>query len=141
MTDKTEPNLSNIKQIKLMNGEEIFCNVQDETKTDIIAKGVLILRDAGRLFHEDGLEARIFSLFPWMTYQQELKDLILISKSAIVGMMIPGPNVLEYYESSLDCLIDICEDSPIKMNESDIERDSGQPNVISFPTRQPPTKH
>jgi len=128
-----------VKQIKLMNGEEIFCDIQEETETDLIAIGVLVLRDTGRVYHDDGLEARIFSLFPWMTYQSELKNLILISKNSVVGSMIPSKSAIEYYESSLDCLSDICEGEELIEDLKSIVLDSDRPNVVSFPSR--PTKH
>lgn len=128
-----------VKQIKLVNGEEIFCDIHEETDTDLIAYGVLVLRDTGRVYHDDGLEARIFSLFPWMTYQSELKNFVLISKNSIVGTMIPSKTAIEYYESSLDCLSDICEDEELIEVIKRSGVDSDKPNVISFPTR--PTKH
>jgi hypothetical protein len=124
-----------VKQLKLTNGEEIFCNVQDETEHDVIATGVLLLRELTDFydeFEDEHQQSRLFSLYPWMTYQTELTQVILINKRNIVGSIIPSTAAQEYYVKSLDCLTQVVE-----LHSSGKNLDSGsRGNVLRFPKVQ-----
>lgn len=90
-----------IKQFKLTNGEEILCEVlQWEDHGDI----EILVRKAMRLILLENHEGvKYYAFRPWMVYQENNDDLIIINTDHIVGMGYPTRSLLiQYNEACAD---------------------------------------
>jgi len=90
-----------IKQFKLANGEEILCEVLQWEDADEIE---ILARKAMRLImmeNQDGV--KYYAFRPWMVYQENNDDIIIINTTHIVGMGYPTRTlVLQYNEACED---------------------------------------
>lgn len=94
--------MSDIKQFKLTNGDELVCEVvewpeDDEDSRDIVVRNAykIIVIDHDR----DG--NRFYSFRPWMIYQHDPEYFQLINGYHVVAEANPSPKVLEYYFQAL----------------------------------------
>ena len=88
------------KQFKLTSGEEVIAevvqwNMDDETE--------IVVRKAMKLVmgETEGGNYRYYSFRPWMVYQENLKDFIILNAAHIVGIAQPVDSILIQYEEAL----------------------------------------
>jgi len=88
------------KQFKLTSGDEIICevvqwNIDDETE--------IVVRKAMKLVmgETEGGNYRYYSFRPWMVYQENLQDFIILNAAHIVGIAQPVDSILIQYEEAL----------------------------------------
>lgn len=94
--------MSEIKQFKLTNGDELVCEViewpdEEEDSRDIV------VRNAYKIIaiEHDPEGNRYYGFRPWMIYQHDPEMIQLINGYHVVGEANPGPKVLEYYFQAL----------------------------------------
>jgi hypothetical protein len=92
--------LYEIKQFKLTSGDEVICevvqwNVGEETE--------IVVRKAMKLVmgETEGGNYRYYSFRPWMVYQENLEDFIILNAAHIVGIAQPVDSILIQYEEAL----------------------------------------
>ena len=88
------------KQFKLTSGEEVIAevvqwNMDDETE--------IVVRKAMKLVmgETEGGNYRYYSFRPWMVYQENLQDFIILNAAHIVGIAQPVDSILIQYEEAL----------------------------------------
>lgn len=88
------------KQFKLTSGDEVICevvqwNIDDETE--------IVVRKAMKLVmgETEGGNYRYYSFRPWMVYQENLQDFIILNAAHIVGIAQPVDSILIQYEEAL----------------------------------------
>ena len=84
---------SSIKQLKLVNGEEVICEIISE------APDSFAVRNAYKLVEkvtQDGFKFYTFRTF--MVYQDTPLSVMLVMADKIMGMAIPTKEMLEQYE-------------------------------------------
>lgn len=122
--------IKKVKQLKLVTGEEILCEIIEEDKIDIIIRNALGIR-----FHEleDGSRLYTFNLF--MCYQDDPDMFILLKLDKLVSVANPTVDLLNQYVSVVDKIFsgEIDEDPDRKYFET-FAKDSDESNVIKFPT-------
>lgn len=90
--DKTK-----VKQLKLVTGEEILCEIIEEDDHDIIIRNAVIIQ-LGSL--ENG--ERIWSFRYFMCYQDDPERFILIKLDKVVAVANPMIALVAQYEGALD---------------------------------------
>jgi len=92
--------LYEIKQFKLTSGDEVICevvqwNVGEETEIVVRKAMKLVMGET-----ESG-NYRYYSFRPWMVYQENLEDFIILNAAHIVGIAQPVDSILIQYEEAL----------------------------------------
>ena len=84
---------SSIKQLKLVTGEELICEVLDEAPDSLAIRNAFTLTEQSS---SDGY--KYFSFRAFMIYQDTPLQVILIMCDKIMGMAIPTDAMIEQYE-------------------------------------------
>ena len=118
--------IKKVKQLKLVTGEEILCEILEEDDVDIIIRNSLTIQ-----FHklDDGSRLYTFNLF--MCYQDDPDRLILLKLDKIVSVANPTKEFLGQYVSVVEKIFSNEDD---ETEESYSFMDSDQSNVLKFPT-------
>jgi len=121
--------LTRVKQLKLVTGEEVICEVVDEDEEDIIVRNALTIQ-----FHitEEGTKMWTFKYF--MCYQDDPDRFVLIKPDKIVAVAKPITDLLKQYISGLEAMIDFGEETEVDPMERHLKKDSDGSNIIEFPT-------
>jgi hypothetical protein len=117
--------IKKVKQLKLVTGEEILCEILEEDAVDVIIRNALSIQ-----FHklDDGSRLYTFNLF--MCYQDDPDRLILLKLDKIVSVANPTEEFLGQYVSIVEKIFS----SDDETEESYSFMDSDQGNVLKFPT-------
>jgi len=146
-------NETEVRQLKLANGEEILCEVVQWAEEEDFE---ILVRKAMRLIMMESSDGMKYYAFrPWMVYQENGEDLLIINSSHIVGMGFPTRSlIVQYYEAVHD-MIDMHvqrekefdEDHPTeqvkrdkKMEDYLNRMDSGSNVIDMFGSNPPSTK-
>ena len=85
-----------LKQFKLVDGDEIVCEVLEDTDDDII------IRYALKIVKVDISFSKSYYIFKnWMTFQEKTTDTVALSKFHIIGMARPSDVLLKEYYSAV----------------------------------------
>jgi len=90
---------SNIKQFKLSNGDELVCEVvewPEESHVEILIRNVIQIVTKEAYDEKEGL-GRYYLFRPWMMYQEDRANLILLSNEEVAAVASPGYEVVEQY--------------------------------------------
>lgn len=91
-------NNPNLKQIKLVTGEEILCEVLDDSVLESIAvRNALMLVER---MHADG--HKYFTFKSFMIYQDSPLNVILIMSDKVVSLAIPTDEMIIQYYTALN---------------------------------------
>lgn len=117
--------IKKVKQLKLVTGEEILCEILEEDDIDVIIRNALSIQ-----FHklDDGSRLYTFNLF--MCYQDDPDRFILLKLDKIVSIANPTEEFLGQYVSIVEKIFS----SDDETEESYSFMDSDQGNVLKFPT-------
>jgi hypothetical protein len=117
--------ITKVKQLKLVTGEEILCEILEEDKVDIIIRNGLSVQ-----FHklDDGSRLYTFNLF--MCYQDDPERFILLKLDKIVSVANPTSEFLSQYVSVVEKIFSDVDE----IDDSYSFMDSDQNNVLKFPT-------
>jgi len=88
---------SSIKHLKLVNGEEIVCDVLDESPDSIAIRNAYSLHEK---IDEDGYKYFTFKSF--MLYQENPLNVMLLMGDKIMAMALPTPEMREQYSIALE---------------------------------------
>jgi hypothetical protein len=93
--------MSDYKQFKLTNGEEMVCELVANGDEDSTAD--VIIRRAMKIVTTDDLEdnVRYYTLKPWMSFQDDTTDLVALNSVHIVGESTPSETVMLHYAAAL----------------------------------------
>lgn len=119
-----------VKQLKLVTGEEIVCEIIEEDADDVIIRNAL-----GIQFHvlEDGSRMWTFKYF--MCYQDDPERFILLKIDKIVSIANPvEPLIKQYLLATEEMLGEAAHEDEYSREEFEFMNDSDQANVVKFPT-------
>lgn len=93
--------MSDYKQFKLTNGDEMICELVANGDEDSTAD--VIVRRAMKIVTTDDLEenVRYYTLKPWMSFQDDTTDLVALNSVHIVGESTPSETVMLHYAAAL----------------------------------------
>jgi hypothetical protein len=95
--------MSNVKQFKLTNNDEIVCEVaswNDEETDEIVIKKALKIVSV-----EDYTRGiRFFALRPWISFQDNPDELQSLNASHIIVTSTPTSSVLKYYNTCINAI-------------------------------------
>tara|TARA_Y100000004_G_C8871302_1_gene393437 strand:- start:62 stop:526 length:465 start_codon:yes stop_codon:yes gene_type:complete len=93
--------MSDYKQFKLTNGDEMICELVASGDEDSTAD--VIVRRAMKIVTTDDLEENIryYTLKPWMSFQDDTTDLVALNSVHIVGEASPSETVMLHYAAAL----------------------------------------
>lgn len=93
--------ISNIKQFKLANGEEIICEVvewADEENVDLVVRNALNLV----VVDDDLKHVRYYNLKPWMTMQEGDEVFMTLNTNHIISVGNPTSKLLKYFYEAVE---------------------------------------
>lgn len=143
-----------LRQFKLTSDEEIICEIvesEDESSDGIIARKIFRIHAAED--YESGI--RYYSFKPWLSFQDRIEDLSVISTNHIIGQTTPSESLKKHYDVAIkevkktegekrqsynfdDILDEYGDLEPEELVEVLREKylkdhsDSDQPNIIHF---------
>lgn len=93
--------MSDYKQFKLTNGDEMICELVANGDEDSTAD--VIVRRAMKIVTTDDLEenVRYYTLKPWISFQDDTTDLVALNSVHIVGESTPSETVMLHYAAAL----------------------------------------
>ncbi len=100
-----------IRQLKMINGDEIICEVMEEHKRHFIVRNALKLKE--KLTEENH---KYFTFSSYMTYQDGLLQVIMLMTSHMMAFAIPTKEMIFQYDIALeqiDNLKNNVEEEPI----------------------------
>lgn len=125
-----------VKQLKLVTGEEIVCEIIEEDDDHIIVRNVLAINF---ITLDDNSRAWTFKYY--LCYQDDPERFILIKSDKVVAVANPAKALINQYEVALDEMMEIEPSEPPEylMGEEPemYGSDSADNNVLQFP----PTFH
>lgn len=86
-----------VKQFKLVNGEEIICEILDESPESFAIRNAFVLHEKETV---DGYKYFAFRTF--MTYQDTPLSVMLIMNDKIMAIAIPSNDMKEQYYTAQD---------------------------------------
>ena len=93
--------MSDIRQLKLITGEEIICQIldwADDQEVDIVVRNVYQVS----AIDDDTKGIRYYSLKPWMTMQEGDDKYITVNTMHIVSQAKPHGRVQEQFENAVE---------------------------------------
>ena len=86
-----------VKQLKLVTGEEVICEVLDEAPESLAIRNAFILYEKET---SDGYKYFTFRTF--MTYQDTPLSVMLLMSDKVMAMAIPSDDMKQQYEIAMD---------------------------------------
>lgn len=123
-----------IVQFKLINGEEIICNIVEGTNEDEIQiSHALRLRETQILHQDETHEIRGYQMTPWMTYQMDMTLSVSLNSNHIVAKVIPQDYVKKHYMQCLTTLEETMMDFGEGFEDmTNTNKDSDNSNIIKL---------
>lgn len=127
---------NNVKQLKLVTGDEVICEILEEDEMDIIVRNVLAIQH-----HITDVGTRMWAFNYFMCSQDDPDKFTLIRADKVVGVAVPPQSLLTQYQraiaemigdgESLDWGDEEDDDEYMKrMLSEDSDRDN---NIVKFP--------
>jgi len=114
-----------VKQIKLVTGEEVICNVVEEDEFEVLLKDALRIQSK---INEVGIRFYFFRSF--MIYKEDENDLIVLRADKIVSYTTPSEDLFREYKMGLENLYGTnTEKGP---NTFDLEQLDSASNIVPF---------
>ena len=90
-----------VKQLKLVTGEEVICEVLDE------APESLAVRNAFTLYEKETTDGyKYFTFRTFMTYQDTPLSVMLLMSDKVMAMAIPSDDMRQQYQIAMDEMAD-----------------------------------
>lgn len=87
-----------IRQFKLTNGDEIVCEIVQWHNEEELE---LVVRKAMKLVQSESSGVKYYIFRPWMIYQENGDDMIIINGHHVVGIAFPTDPLLYQYREAL----------------------------------------
>ena len=130
--------MSTIKQMKLLSGEEILCDLVDVTYTEEDGE-VMVIRAAYVLVSTEDFEngLRYYTFRPFMMHIYDPSKILLLNTAAVICLTTPDPVVIEQYEGHIEQFRKEANkeqtmDALDKVLEEMEQEDKGRENVLDF---------
>lgn len=127
---------SNVKQLKLVTGDEVICEILEEDDIDIIVRNVL-----GIQHHITADGARMWTFNYFMCSQDDPDKFILIRSDKVASVAVPSQNLMLQYQKAIAEMIGDSNGESLEWDDEDedyiqkmLSQDSDRDNVIAFPT-------
>ena len=122
-----------VKQLKLVTGEEVICEIVEEDDDTIIVRNTL---NINFITLENG--ERMWTFKYYMCYQDDPERFILIKTDKVVAVANPMKMLVRQYEAALDEMMEVeGHEKPEYLEgwgDEELSADSDQSNEIDFPT-------
>lgn len=130
--------MSTIKQMKLLSGEEILCDLVDVTYTEEDGE-VMVIRAAFVLVATEDFEngLRYYTFRPFMMHIHDPTQILLLNTGAVICLTTPHVTVIEQYESHINQFRKEDEEKKAKLDALDkildeMEQEDQFDNVYDF---------
>jgi len=129
--------VDNVKQIKMVNGDEIICEILEELEDDLVVRYCLLI-DKFRAQSNDTEQytTTLYVLKPWMTYVEHKDEVITINAYHCMALSNPHTELLKQYELALSRIVDMANE---EIREKDLvqlelvgESDHQNKNVVTL---------
>lgn len=129
--------VDNVKQIKMVNGDEIICEILEELEDDLVVRYCLLI-DKFRAQSNDTEQytTTLYVLKPWMTYVEHKDEVITINAYHCMALSNPHTELLKQYELALSRIVDMANE---EIREKDLvqldligESDNQNKNVVTL---------
>ncbi|OUU54226.1 MAG: hypothetical protein CBC12_01655 [Candidatus Puniceispirillum sp. TMED52] len=111
-----------VRQFKLSSGEEIVCEVVDWTGEE--EESELIIRKCMSLVLREGPMSTFYSFKPWMIYQENPDDFIILQSHHVMSIGFPTKNLMKHYDEAVEEMSKIFEERKIQgEEENEINKD------------------
>ena len=97
-----------IRQFKLASGEEIVCEIitwNNEEELELVVRKAMKL-----VLGEMETGMRYYSFRPWMVYQENPEDFVVLNGNHVVGIGYPPESLMEQYDEAVDEMTKMYED-------------------------------
>ena len=107
---------SSIKHLKLVTGEELVCELIEETKESIIVRNALSLMPKTM---NDGTKYFAFKTF--MVYQDTPMNVIMVFTSKVMSIAVPADEMITQYKNALSEMAAYLEEDEVQRLEEDFK--------------------
>lgn len=120
----------NVRQLKLITGEEILCDLVTSEFNEY-EEEILFVKSAYSLVSTEDFEnqVRFYTFRPFMMHQYETDKLLALNSGAVICAVIPDKKVIEQYALHIDQFKSEDEESDIDTDNDDEPTD---PNIVKF---------
>ena len=101
-----------LRQLKLISGDELVCEIIEEHKTHFLARNVLKITTKA-----DTGSKKYFTFSPYMVYQEGMLQVVMLMTSHMMAFAIPTSEMVVQYEIALKEI-----DRLINEGEKDLEQ-------------------
>lgn len=123
---------SSIKHLKLITGEELICNLLDESPDHLVVNNALSLMEKTL---DNG--TKFYAFKTYMVYQDTPQNVIMVFTDKIVSLALPTQDMIEQYGSAIkemesfvakSELVDDFENDPLSLDDflRDMENESSE---------------
>jgi len=107
---------SSIKHLKLVTGEELVCELVEETKESIIVNNALSLMPKTM---NDG--TKYFAFKTYMVYQDTPTNVIMIFTDKVMSIAVPADEMIVQYKNALKEMAEYLEEDSARLLEEDFK--------------------
>lgn len=107
---------SSVRHLKLITGEEVICEVLDETPESIVVNNAMSLMQNTLKSGE-----KFFTFKTYMVYQDTPLNCILIFTDKIMSLAIPAKEMVDQYTTALKEMANYLEENYSKSLEDDFD--------------------
>lgn len=118
----------NVRQLKIITGEEVLCDLVT-TEINDYDEEILFIRNAYSLVSTEDFEnqVRFYTFRPFMMHQYESNKVLALNSGAVICAVIPDKKVIEQYETHIEQFrVEDEEESPLDDDEPN------DPNIVKF---------
>ena len=105
---------SSIKHLKLVTGEELVCELVEETQESFIVRNALSLMPKTM---NDGTKYFAFKTF--MVYQDTPLNVIMVFSDKVMGIAVPADEMITQYKNALSEMVAYLEEDEVQRLEDD----------------------
>jgi|TARA_R110002074_G_scaffold216701_1_gene386733 hypothetical protein len=128
--------IENVKQIKMVNGDEIICEILEELEDDLIVRYCLLIDKFRTKNTEEEYTTTLYVLKPWMTYVEQNDEVITVNAYHCMALATPHSELMKQYEVALSRIIEMSREEENekegKNNVLEFEEDSEVKNVVTL---------
>lgn len=122
---------NNVKQLKLVTGDEVICEILEEDDIDLIVRNVLAIQH-----HITEVGTRMWAFNYFMCSQDDPDKFTLIRSDKVVSVAVPPQNLITQYQRAISEMIgedNIDYDEDDEYMQKMLGADSDRDNVVKFP--------
>lgn len=132
--------MSELRQFKLSNGDEIICEVVEWDSDEI---SDIIVRNAMAIISFEAQGDKYYTFRPWMVFQMDSEFFQALNSNHVVAGALPAVSIVEQYkkailienkkeEKNIEHLLEKLKDQLMSIHEANNLPDSSTSNIIRF---------